>query len=170
MWLVAIILGNGNIKHFSHCRSFTGQLRHNISKHNSSSPAPCLSVFLNLSHSWTTMGKLQWKGLYGYQGGGRWSHNYSFPLTSSSELGRWMDKDGDEDLNKGHLWANVNLVRARVEMTTKAGFPSTMNFSNSIQQLQLWTFLCKSGHLSISNLVGHVPLCFSTRTWYKPIN
>ena len=25
----------------------------------------------------------------------------SFPLTS--ELERWMDKDGDEDLNKGHL-------------------------------------------------------------------
>lgn len=26
----------------------------------------------------------------------------SFPLTSS-ELERWMDEDGDEDLNKGHL-------------------------------------------------------------------
>lgn len=27
----------------------------------------------------------------------------TFPLISSSELGRRMDEDGDEDLSKGHL-------------------------------------------------------------------
>lgn len=45
----------------------------------------------------------------------------AFPLTSFSELEDGIDKDGDEDLNKGHLGADVNLVRSGVEMGTKAG-------------------------------------------------
>lgn len=99
MWLVATILGSPDREHLS-LHSLLDSLD-NISKPNSSSPArfciPHLVSLLDNNGPTTEKGSVNLSGRRGVI-----TELASFPLTSS-ELERRMDKNGDEDLNKGHL-------------------------------------------------------------------